>query len=138
MPKESSHSPINDDPLIKRLLSRIPDDVSERFDEEQLIYLKNALGAREWGQHSVDCRGTFKLLKWRYYFVILVGRNRRKLTDKEKRIALFINALILSIFIFLSALLLIFILYIVKSALGINLMPGYSTGIWDWFKTLFS
>jgi hypothetical protein len=26
------------------------------------------------------------------------------------------------------------ILYLLKSALGINLFPGFSLGLWDWFK----
>ncbi|MAF88801.1 MAG: 3-phosphoshikimate 1-carboxyvinyltransferase, partial [Pseudomonas sp.] len=26
------------------------------------------------------------------------------------------------------------ILYVLKSALGINLFPGFSLGLWDWLK----
>jgi hypothetical protein len=31
----------------------------------------------------------------------------------------------------------ILVLYLVKSALGINLIEGFSFGIWDWFKGLW-
>ena len=81
---------INDfktDPVITRLLERMPDKVADSYSEEQLAYLRNAIGAREWGRHKVDLRGTIKFIKWRYYYVVLAGRNRRTLSEKERRIA---------------------------------------------------
>jgi hypothetical protein len=65
------------DPFIKGLKERLPDDLKDSFTKEQLMALKVAFGARQWGQHPLDLRGTFKLWRWRYYFVLLAGRNRR-------------------------------------------------------------
>ena len=135
---ETMSKQINDiktDPVISRLLERMPDKVAESFSEEQLAYLRNAIGAREWGRHKVDLRGTIKFFKWRYYYVVLAGRNRRSLSDKELRIAALINATLIAGFVTFSILLGIVTLYLIKSALGINLIENWSLGLWDWFKT---
>ena len=31
----------------------------------------------------------------------------------------------------------ILVLYLIKSALGIDLIPGFSFGVWDWFNEEF-
>lgn len=125
---------IRNDQVIARLLERMPEDVAKSFNEEQLSHLRNAIGAREWGKHKLDLRGTIKLFKWRYYYVILAGRNRRSLSHKELRLAMFLNALILSSFVSISVLFGLIILYLLKSALGIDLIDGWSLGLWTWFK----
>lgn len=125
---------IRNDQVIARLLERMPEDVAKSFNEEQLSHLRNAIGAREWGKHKLDLRGTIKLFKWRYYYVILAGRNRRSLSYKELRLAMLLNALILSSFVSISVLFGLIILYLLKSALGIDLIDGWSLGLWAWFK----
>ena len=126
---------ITTDPVISRLLERMPNDVADSFSEKQLSYLRNAIGAREWGRHKVDLRGTVKFFKWRYYYVVLAGRNRRTLSDKELRIAALMNAALITGFVTFSILVGLIVLYLVKSALGINLIEGWSLGLWDWFRT---
>ncbi len=116
------------------MLSRMPQDVADSLSEEQLSHIRNAIGAREWGRHGVDLRGTIKLFGWRYYYVVLAGRNRRTLSDKELRMATLLNATLLVAFITISVLIGLIVLYLVKSALGINLIEGWSLGLWDWFK----
>lgn len=127
---------IKTDPLISRLLERMPDKVADSFSEEQLAYLRTAIGAREWGRHKVDLRGTFRFFKWRYYYVVLAGRNRRTLSEKELKIAALVNVILLSSFILFSMLVGLITLYLVKSALGINLIEGWSLGLWSWFKEI--
>ena len=134
---ETMSKKINDiktDPVISRLLERMPDKVADSFSEEQLAYLRNAIGAREWGRHKVDLRGTIKVLKWRYYYVVLAGRNRRTLSERERRIAVLMNALLITSFVSFSILVGLIALYLVKSALGINFIEGWSLGLWDWIK----
>ena len=112
----------------------MPEHVADSFTEEQLSHIRNAVGAREWGRHKVDLRGTIKFFKWRYYYVVLAGRNRRTLSEKELRVAMYLNAFLLTSFITFSILLGLIVLYLVKSALGINLIEGWSLGLWGWFK----
>ena len=45
---------IKNDPVISRLLEKMPDKVADSFDEEQLSHIRNAIGAREWGKHKLD------------------------------------------------------------------------------------
>ena len=127
---------ISDQPAIIKLLSRMPEEVANSFTDEQLTHLLTAVGSRGWGKHKVDFRGTFKLpfYQWRYYYVLLAGRNYRELSRQERRMSLTITAIISSLFIIFSATLGLLVLYLVKSALGIDIFPGFSLGIWDWFK----
>ena len=125
------------DPAIRSLLNRMPSDVQDSFTEDQLAHLKVAIGARQWGKHAVDCRGVFKFFKYRYYFVILAGRNRRELSKKEQKIAAISQAITVSLFSFFVITILLLIIYLVKSALGIDIFSNYSFGVWAWFKDLF-
>lgn len=122
------------DPFIKGLKERLPEDLKDSFTEEQLAALKVALGARQWGQHPLDLRGTFKLWRWRYYFVILAGRNRRDLSRTERNLSRIATAASLALFLLVCSALGILALYLIKSALGINIFPNYSFGVWTWFK----
>ena len=125
---------IHQDPVITRLLEKMPKKVASSFNEEQLSHLRNAIGAREWGKHKLDVRGTVKFFKWRYYYVILAGRNRRSLSEKEVKVARVLTASIVATFITFAVLLGLIVIYLIKSALGINLIDGWSLGLWDWFK----
>lgn len=128
---------IHQDPVITRLLEKMPKKVASSFNEEQLSHLRNAIGAREWGKHKLDVRGTVKFFKWRYYYVILAGRNRRSLSEKEVKVARVLTASIVATFITFAVLLGLIVIYLIKSALGINLIDGWSLGLWDWFKETF-
>lgn len=130
---------IRDEQTIKGILDKMPPQVAESFNDEQLTHLFTILGARSWGQHSIDLRGTFKIpfYKWRFYYVFLTGRNHRSLSRKEKEMSLITSAVVMSLFILLSTALGLLVLYLIKSALGINIFPNFSFGIWDWFKEFF-
>ncbi len=130
-------SDIRRDPSIQHLLGRMPQDIADTFTEAQLASLRLALGARSWGRHAVDIRGTVVFWRWRYYYVFLLGRNRRELTRREKQLSLLLQAVFLSVLLLVSTLLGLLVLYLVKSALGIDLFPGFSLGIWTWFKQQF-
>jgi len=129
---------IKNDPFIQNLLSRLPQNVANSFSDEQLTHLMIAIGSRSWGDHSVDKRGTLKLpfYKWRFYYVLLLGRNSRELTRREKEWSVMSTAIVLTFFFIFSAMIGLFILYLIKSALGIDIFSDFSLGIWTWFKGL--
>ena len=124
---------------MQYLLARMPANVADSFTDQQLLHLKTAIGSRNWGRHSVDLRGTltFPFIRWRYYYVFLLGRNRRSLSDRERQLSLLMTACILLGVILVSIAMGLLALYLLKSAAGIDLFPGFSLGIWDWFKTNF-
>tara|TARA_B100001063_G_scaffold246514_1_gene286044 strand:+ start:11713 stop:12111 length:399 start_codon:yes stop_codon:yes gene_type:complete len=128
---------ITSDPAVRSLLNRMPEEVQKSFSEEQLVHLKVAIGARQWGKHALDCRGVIKFFKYRYYFVVLAGRNRRELSEKEKKIAAVSQAITVSLFSFIVFSTLLLTAYLVKSAVGIDIFSNYSFGVWSWFKGLF-
>lgn len=128
---------IRDDPFVVGLLGRMPGTVRESFTDEQLLALKVALGARQWRRHSIDARGTLGFWRWRYYYVVVAGRERRHLTRREEQLARAGKFALLAGFLVCSVLCGLLVLYLVKSALGIDLFPHYSLGLWGWFKGVF-
>ena len=126
--------PIQSDPVITKLLDKVPANMRGSFSDAQLLALKIALGGRTGGAHALDLRFTLKWWRWQYYFVLLAGRNRRTLTEREKRIQRLALALVVAVFLLFSTAVGILVLYLVKSALGIDLIPGFSFGVWGWFQ----
>lgn len=127
---------IHEDPALQNLLANVPERVKDTFTEEQLSYLRNAIVNRQWRNHPVDVRGTIPWFKYRYYYVVIAGKNKRELSRAEQKASRLINATFLAAFLTISVTLGLLILYLIKSALGINLFEGFSLGIWDWFKSL--
>jgi hypothetical protein len=139
MKMEAKTLNIKDEPAIQQLLARMPNNVADSFSDEQLLALKVALGSRRWGKHKIDFRGTFPMpfFKSKIYYVFLMGRNHRNLTRQEQLISTFTVAMFITLLITFSILMGALVLYLIKSALGINLIEGFSFGIWDWFKGLW-
>jgi hypothetical protein len=131
---------INDEPAIKKLLSRMPASVAESFNEEPLTHLLTALGARRWGNHALDLRSTFKVpfYAWRFYCVVLAGKNNRELSRKEIHISRLMRLLISTIFLSICIVVGLLVSYLLKSAAGIDLFLGFPLGIWAWFKGLWA
>jgi len=130
---------VRQDPVIKKLLGKLPDDIADSYSERQLQGLRVALGDRTWGKHFIDKRGTFAItfVRWRFYYVFLLGKNRRAYTRREKHASLLMLMGIILLFLCISVLLGLLTLYLLKSALGIDLLEGTSLGIWDRFKELW-
>ncbi|PKG98741.1 3-phosphoshikimate 1-carboxyvinyltransferase [Paraglaciecola sp. MB-3u-78] len=127
---------VYEDPALQNLLAKVPDRVKETFTEEQLSYLRNASINRQWRNHSVDLRGTIPWFKYRYYYVFIAGKNNRELSRAEQKASRIIIAVFLVGFLCVSITFGLLALYLLKSALGINLFDNFSLGIWDWFKKL--
>lgn len=125
------------DPVVSKLLEKVPVDMRGSFSTEQLVALKVALGGRTWGTHSVDLRWTMKWWRWQYYFVVLAGRNRRALSDRQRRVQRVAMAIVLLVFLSFSVSVGLLVIYLLKSALGVDVFPGFSFGVWDWFKAEF-
>lgn len=128
---------IRTDPVMVQLLRHIPQDLAQSYNDEQLEGIKTILGDRVWNKHSVDSRGTFSLpfIKWRFYYVFLLGKNKRAFTRREKQISMGAVLTLLTSGLFISLLLGFIMLYILKSALGIDLLPESSMGLWEWLSS---
>jgi hypothetical protein len=110
-------------------MERIDPKVRASLTPAQLSAIKEAVsGSRSSKKHSIDIRGVIPFFLVRYYFVILSGRDRRLHTKRieEKRRWLTSLSGGLMLFILGAApliLILLLLLYLIKCALGINIMP---------------
>jgi len=133
---QSIEAVIRQDPLIVKLMEQMPDYLQGTFSDEQLIALKESLSDEKWSSHAVDLRDSFGLFNWRYYFVLVAGRDRRRNPQRRYKILGSVKALLLLGYLISSTLLGLLALYLIKSAYGINIFKGFSFGIWDWFQHL--
>lgn len=127
---------IQDDIFIRTLLAKMPADVRDTFLTEQLQALKLALDGSK-RKHTLDLRWRLEFWRWSFYFAFLFGRDYRELTRSQKIAERWILAIATFLFITISILFGLLTLYLIKSALNINLFPHFSLGIWDWFRKSF-
>ena len=137
MDNESIKAALRKDAALQEILKKMSPEVQESFTERQLADIKLAVSARTWGSHLIDLRSTVRFFRYRYYFVFLLGRNRRQLSVRQLRIGLLLKASIVTLFLSFCVLLGLLILYLAKSAAGIDLFPSFSLGIWSWFRQAF-
>jgi hypothetical protein len=134
----------SNDPFINAIIGYIPAEVQKTITPVQREALISALSkARGENSHLVDVRVTLHLFFERLYFVLLVGKDRRKATRKilvERRQkasfmagVVFIGILFLNVFLTV-AVVGFFILYVAKSFLGIDIFPALH--LWDFFNKL--
>ena len=131
---------IRQDPFFHDFFSRIPRDTWSSFSEEQLMAIKRAFGARYRGSHMVDLRVSLPIPFRRMYMVLLVGgekrtRRRRAHDRRSQPVVTFGNLLFGFFFFGFLILSLMGLLYLVKSWVGIDIMPGMSLGLWGEFST---
>jgi len=132
-PADETGLGIKSDPIIQRILAQLPRQSRDSFTEDQLLALKTAFGARRWFKHPLDLRGSVSLWRLRIYYVILAGAEKRSLSYREKRRARMANLLLAGAVLGISVVGGLMVLYLVKSALGVDLIPGWSLGLWEWF-----
>lgn len=122
---------------LAKILGLMPENVQNSFTDEQLKNLKVAVTASSRKKHTIDIRSVISLFSYRYYYVIIAGREQREMSRREVRLKRLMYLLFLSLFLTFSALLGILVLYLLKSAIGIDIFPDFSFGVWRWFKMTF-
>lgn len=113
---------------LARFLNKLPQEVAESFDATQRQALMTALTSSPPASKKVDVRKSFSLLGRKYYFVVLLGKDRR--THKRVRVAqleaqdkglrrylsMGLAGGLLSVVVLSTA-------YLVASAVGVNFFP---------------
>ncbi len=113
------------------VINKINPKIKRSLTKEQLDEIKCAIAAgTPLKKHLVDIRGVIPLFFSRFYFVLLMGRDKRvktKRTELSRRVESDILASILfSIFIIFPFLSLAFIvLYLSKTELGMDLFSDF-------------
>ena len=127
------------DPFLERFFSRIPREVAASFDEAQLSAIRLAFADGFQRRHSVDLRLSLPLPFRRCYLIVLLGPERRagprrRLERRHHPLATAVNVATLSLILGILASAVLGILYMLKSAMGIDLVPGLSLGLWSGLK----
>ncbi len=121
-------APPASDPFLAQFFERIPGDVAASFTDAQLDAVKRAFGARSRGVHSVDIRFSLPLPWRRHYVVFLLGKERRdpsrlRLERLLHPLSWVSSAFAVAAFASLVFLPLLVVLYLLKTAMGIDLAP---------------
>src|SRR5262245_6729095 len=119
---------LDQDPLIATFLHRVGPKLAATFTAEQLAAVRLAFSARAIGRHAVDWRRTFRVLRRGYYGVFLVGRDAPGAGRRRERppglIAHAVMLIVLTGWLAGAILFIAALLYIAKTALGIDIFPG--------------
>ena len=114
-------------------INRIDDKVYKSFTPEQINAIKVAFDniIEKPSPKLIDLRGTIDLIFSRFYFVLLVGKDRRK-TKRDQKLTTISKLLNWTMALFLLfainitlTLILGLTIYILKSAFGFDLLPGH-------------
>lgn len=87
-------------------------------------------------RHRIDIRKSFPFFGTRYFLVFLLGRDLRKRLRKESAITRVVMTFLILFGVLFATLCVLLTLYMIKSALGIDLIHDYHVGIWDWWLSL--
>lgn len=119
---------------VSRVMSKFPANIAQTFTHAQQISISKVFNEHFHKKHTIDLRGTIPVpfLPSRIYYVLLLGRDVRALSRQEITIALATLLLMVVLFLTFSLTLGVLLLYILKSALGINIFEDFSVGIWSW------
>ena len=121
---------------MRKFAGSMPAHIAETFSDAQLRAIIRAYGVRSWGQHAIDFRFTLPVLARTYYFVFLAGidkrpRSRNRAERHSHPMATLGNFLFLCLVLLLLLSFILGTFYVLKSAFGLNIAPGFSLGIWD-------
>lgn len=116
------------DPFVGAVLRQLGEETLATFTEEQRRRLERALVAcRPLQGHPIDIRGVLPLFFLRFYYVVLLGRDRRRGTARteheRRRAAGFVTDAIFVLCLLWQGLVVVGLgLYLLKSAIGIDLL----------------
>ncbi|MEW7314584.1 hypothetical protein AB1E22_18105 [Buttiauxella gaviniae] len=123
--------------VIDRFYDVLNEQTQAELTPEQKQEIESALVSISLSSHHrIDIRKSFPFFGTRYYLVFLLGRDFRKRLRKESTLMrIIVTFLILSGALF-ATLCVLLTLYMIKSAVGIDLIHDFHVGIWDWWLNL--
>ena len=118
-------------PAFDRIMERIPVDLRRTFTHDQLIALSRASVVVK-SPHMIDYRVSIPFFGKRFYLTVLAGRERRSLARLAAEMQLVsvqiskLNTTVLGILLTAGILAAAIAIYVIKSALGVDLFVGDS------------
>ena len=123
--------------VIDRFYEVLDKDVSAQLTPEQKEEIESAIVSITLAsRHRIDIRKSNPFFGTRRYMVFLLGRDLRSRSRPESKLSrILVTFLILFATLFLLCCVLL-TLYMIKSALGIDVFQHFHVGIWDWWLNL--
>ncbi|MEP9356021.1 hypothetical protein ABLE93_20815 [Xanthobacter sp. KR7-65] len=122
---------IESDPFAQNVINAIPRDIQNSLTQKQMDAIVQALGiTRSQKRHMVDWRFLLRGPFRRYYVVLLIGEDRRRAVRQAVasqqaragfRVRLALAVAALALLLLFAVVGLAFSIYLLKSALGIDL-----------------
>jgi len=120
------------------VINRMDTEVRSSLTAIQLTEIKAAISANApFKKHPIDVRGIFPLFFARFYFVVLIGRDKRIKIKRSELIRRRESDLVMDVLFYLIMLspillLIMTVLYLSKTELGIDIFPD--SHLIDWFQ----
>jgi hypothetical protein len=120
--------PSKPDPFIEQFFARIPPKTATTFNQAQLEILKQTFGNRSSKKHTVDLRLSMPFPKGGFYWVLLMGREKRgraRLQQERRKHPLWTvaNGLVISGFVLMIAIALLGTVFILEEQADIQINP---------------
>ncbi|HBE04093.1 MAG: hypothetical protein A2096_11125 [Spirochaetes bacterium GWF1_41_5] len=116
------------DSYIECLIKRLKPETIASLTEVQLNDLKTAIReTHENTNHILDWRGLLPFFFRRYYFVFIMGRDKRKPgktkeASRGRKVSVFANLFFIVIITMPIFIIFSFLLYLIKTALGVDIV----------------
>jgi hypothetical protein len=126
------------DAFAHYVMGQIKPEIRKSLKKDQFDEIRSAISAASSAKkHSIDIRGMLPLFFARYYFVILMGRDRRSKTkflefNRRNEGNLLSNQLVVLLSLVPVILAMFIIFYFFKTEAGIDFFPNYHLS--DLFK----
>ena len=115
-------SPQTRPPAIERFYAQLDPQISEELTPEQKAGVEKAVLAITLGaRHKVDIRRSFPFFGKRFYLVFLLGRDLRQQHRQESTLSRILLTFLLLIAVLFVTSCILLTLYMIKSALGIDI-----------------
>ncbi|ATX96555.1 hypothetical protein RVV73_001486 [Citrobacter freundii] len=127
----------NRPPVIERFYTHLDETIAQGLTPEQKEGVENAILASTLAsRHQIDIRRSFPFFSKRYYLVFLFGRDLRRQHRQESTLSRMLLTFLLLIAVLFVTCCILLTLYMIKSALGIDVFQNFHVGIWDWWLSL--
>ena len=130
-------SPQNRPPVSERFYAQLDEHISEGLTPEQKDGIEKAIVASTLAsRHRIDIRRSFPFFGKRFYLVFLFGRDLRQRHRQESTLSTMLLTFLLLLGTLFVTCCVLLTLYMIKSALGIDVFQHFHVGIWDWWLSL--
>jgi hypothetical protein len=124
------------DPFTDNIIRRIDPKIRDSLTTTQVTAIIAAIRNPE-KIRPIDIRGIIPLYFARYFFVLLIGRDKRAVMEREEHMrrkkASWLGGILFALLVSLPFLLLLFVfLYLLKYFAGVDIVPDFH--LWEIFE----